>query len=144
MILVFIYYRNPFFVTFCDCVLFMKVHMYSRYLTTDEMSHYTDYCEDICWNLTSNWTVVNPGMVQFQPIRMYRNIVSTFLLYTCVYWLVSIFSQGALTMFVGVINTCAVLITECHNSHKHSQNPLTNLHYVTKKCHLYVFGVVHS
>ena len=42
-------------------------------------------------------------------------------------------SQKTLTMFVGVValryqhhTTCVVLITECHNSHKHSQSPLTN------------------
>ena len=41
-------------------------------------------------------------------------------------------SQRTLTMFVGVVafryqhHTCVVLITECHNSHKHSQSPLTS------------------
>ena len=31
--------------------------------------------------------------------------------------------QKTLTMFVGVVALCAVLITQRHNSHKHSQNP---------------------
>ena len=41
-------------------------------------------------------------------------------------------SQRTLTMFVGVValcyqcHWCVVLITECHNSHKHSQSSLTN------------------
>ena len=31
-------------------------------------------------------------------------------------------------MFVGVVALCCVvLITECHNFHKHSQSPLTNV-----------------
>ena len=34
-------------------------------------------------------------------------------------------SQRTLTMFAGVVAHCVVLITECHNSHKHSQSPLT-------------------
>ena len=29
-------------------------------------------------------------------------------------------------MFVGVVALCVVLITECHNSNKHSQSPLTS------------------
>ena len=29
-------------------------------------------------------------------------------------------------MFVGVVVSCVVLITKCHNSYKHSQSSLTN------------------
>ena len=41
-------------------------------------------------------------------------------------------SQRTLTMFVVAHNTvsCVVLITECHNSHKHSQSALTNNVYL--------------
>ena len=39
-------------------------------------------------------------------------------------------SQRTLTMFLGVValryQHHGVLITECHNSHKHSQSPLTS------------------
>ena len=47
-------------------------------------------------------------------------------------------SQRTLTLFVGVValryqhHTALVLITECHNSYKHSQSPLINLHLDTK------------
>ena len=42
-------------------------------------------------------------------------------------------SQRTLTMIVGVMALrsqhmcCVVFITECHNSHKHSQSPLTSI-----------------
>ena len=29
-----------------------------------------------------------------------------------------------------VSGSCVVLVTECHNSHKHSQNPLTSIQYI--------------
>ena len=36
--------------------------------------------------------------------------------------------QKTLTMFVGVVLPCCVLlITECHNSYNHCQSPLTNV-----------------
>ena len=42
-------------------------------------------------------------------------------------------SQRILTKHVGVVVLhCVVLITECHNSHKHSQSPLINLIGVLK------------
>ena len=36
-------------------------------------------------------------------------------------------SQPTLTMFLGVMALRYLLIDECHNSHKHSQSPLTNI-----------------
>ena len=39
-------------------------------------------------------------------------------------------SQRTLTMFVEVMALRVVLITECHNSHKHSQSLLTTLDYM--------------
>ena len=45
--------------------------MYSRYLTEEEMLSYSDYCEDVCWQLAADWYIVNPGHVRFEPNRMY-------------------------------------------------------------------------
>ena len=48
------------------------------------------------------------------------------------------FGQRTLTMFVEVMALrCGMLITKCHNFHKHSQSPLvssTNYEYKIKLC----------
>ena len=63
-------------------------------------------------------------MIHYIP-PMYPLLVCIFLL------LLSFSSQRTLTMFVGVVALrCVVLITKCHNSHKHSQSRLTTMTHV--------------
>ena len=55
-----------------------------------------------------------------------------------------------LTMFVGVVaqyQPVLILVTECHNSHKHSQNPLTTLNTMNRmklKMELFVATTVQT
>ena len=51
-------------------------------------------------------------------------------------------SQRTLTTFFGVValhyQHHAIMVTECHNPHKHSQSPLTNVVYICRLFGVYV------